>query len=121
MPELTDQYAAAAVELRGRLRTNVGGSQRDYRPGLSVTSVDKDLIEQLCDYFGLGTVDSFCPVRNPSVEVYAWNTRGPATIEGLERVTPHMIGSLREHAEYSLECEYTRPSKTYTTPRKRSG
>jgi hypothetical protein len=27
-----------------------------------VTSVDKEIVEQLCDYFGLGTVESFRPV-----------------------------------------------------------
>jgi hypothetical protein len=113
MPEMTDQCAAAWVEARGRLCPSDGASRRGFRPTLSVTSVDKEIIERLRDHFGLGKVDSFRPVGNPSLELHSWSMRGPAVIEVLERVTPHMLGGLREDAEYILKCEYTRPSKTY--------
>ncbi len=120
MPEITDQYAAAAIDLRGRLQTNVGGTQRNYRPGLSVTSVEREIVEALRDHFDLGAVTSFFSTKLPDLEIFAWNVRGPAAIKVLERVTPHMVGSLKEHAQFILTCEYSRPTKAYKEPARNS-
>jgi hypothetical protein len=111
MPEISDQYAAGWIEARGRLQTNVGGRERVYRPQIRVTSTTLVVTEALQEHFGLGKTETFTPRKAPNLTLYAWEVRGPAAIETLERTVPYMISDIREHVEYILEREYSRPGK----------
>ena len=65
MPEkITDQYAAAWIESRGQVQTNVGGVGRS-RPQVRVTAVDPAVPEALCEFYGVGKLDTFTPRTAP--------------------------------------------------------
>lgn len=108
---MTDQYAASVVESRGRLQTNQGGRRRDYRPLISVTFADKHIARAFLEHVGRGHLNTFNPRSNPSMTIHAWECKGAGAVEVLERLTPHMLGSLREHAEYILARDRARDTK----------
>jgi hypothetical protein len=58
--EITDQYAAAWIEARGQVQTNVGGVGRS-RPQVRVTAVDPAVPEALCEFYDAGKLDTFTP------------------------------------------------------------
>jgi hypothetical protein len=60
--EITNQYAAAWIEARGQVQTNVGGVGRS-RPQVRVTAVDPAVPEALCEFYGVGKLDTFTPER----------------------------------------------------------
>jgi hypothetical protein len=106
--KMTDSYAAAMLEARGRLQTNNGGTRRDYRPLVSITFADPDIARAFREHMGAGTIETFNPHSNPTMELHAWRCRGVQAVGVLERLTPHMLGVLREHAEYIIERDRTR-------------
>jgi hypothetical protein len=107
----TDEYAAACIEMRGRLQTNQGGSQRPYRPMVTVHCSDRRIAQALCAHFDLGNIDSFHPVSNPRMAVFVWSIKGAGCVEVLKRTAPHMLGDIGDHTEYILERAWQR-----TTP-----
>jgi hypothetical protein len=62
--EIDDRYAAAWIEARGQVQTNVGGVARS-RPQLRVTALDPAVPGALAEYFGLGKTDTFNPRTAP--------------------------------------------------------
>jgi hypothetical protein len=58
--EITDQYAAAWIEARGQVQTNVGCVGR-RRPQVRVTAVDPAVPEALCEFYDAGKLDTFTP------------------------------------------------------------
>jgi hypothetical protein len=100
--EITDQYAAAWIEARGQVQTNVGGVGRS-RPQVRVTAVDPAVPDALAEYFGLGKTDTFNPRTAPHLTLYAWQVRGKAAAKVLERTVPYMVSEMRRECEYILE------------------
>lgn len=88
--EITDQYAAAWIEARGQVQTNVGGVGRS-RPQMRVTALDPAVPDALAEYFGLGKIDTFTPRTAPHLTLYVWQVRGKAAAEVLERAAPYMV------------------------------
>jgi hypothetical protein len=48
---ISDEYAAAWIETRGQVQTNVGGVGRS-RPQVRITAVDPAVPEALCEFYG---------------------------------------------------------------------
>ena len=69
--EITDQYAAAWIEARGQVQTNVGGVGRS-RPQVRVAALDPAVPDALAKYFGLGKTDTFNPRTAPHLTLYVW-------------------------------------------------
>ena len=107
--KITDQYAAAWIEARGQVQTNVGGVGRS-RPQVRVTALDPAVPGALAEYFGLGKTETFNPRTAPHLTLYVWQVRGKAAANVLERTVPYMVSDIRRDVEYILER--TRPHKT---------
>src|SRR5215216_7020312 len=108
--EISDQYAAAWIEARGQVQTNVGGVGRS-RPQVRVTALDPAVPDALAEYSGLGKKDTFNPRTAPHLTLYVWQVRGKAAAEVLERAAPYMVSDIRRDVEYILER--TRPAQSY--------
>jgi hypothetical protein len=108
--EITDQYAAAWIEARGQVQTNVGGVGRS-RPQVRVTALDPAVPDALAEYFGLGKTDTFNPRTAPRLTLYVWQVRGKAAAYVLERTVPYMVSEMRRDCEYILER--TRTAQSY--------
>jgi hypothetical protein len=61
---ISDEYAAAWIETRGQVQTNVGGVGRS-RPQVRITAVDPAVPEALCEFYGVGKLDTFTPRTAP--------------------------------------------------------
>ena len=99
---ISDEYAAASIEARGQVQTNVGGVGRS-RPQVRVTALDPTVPNALAEYFGLGKTDTFNPRTAPHLTLYVWQVRGKAAAEVLERTAPYMVSEMRRDCEYILE------------------
>jgi hypothetical protein len=86
--QMTDEYAAACSETRGRLQTKQGGSRRPYRPMVTVHCSDRRIAQALCAHFDLGNIVSFHPVSNPRMAVFVWSIKGAGCVEVLKRTAP---------------------------------
>src|SRR5215211_2397369 len=73
--EINDQYAAAWIEARGQVQTNDGGVGQQ-RPQVRVTAIDPAVPEALCEFYGLGKLDTFNPRTNPRLTLHVWQVRG---------------------------------------------
>jgi hypothetical protein len=107
---ISDEYAAASIEARGQVQTNVGGVGRS-RAQVRVTAIDSTVPDALAEYFGLGKIDTFNPRTAPHLTLYGWQVRGKAAAEVLERTAPYMVSDIRRDVEYILER--TRPAQSY--------
>src|SRR5829696_7267559 len=107
---ISDEYAAAWIEARGQVQTNVGGVGRQ-RPQVRVTAVDPAVPEARCEFYGVGKLDTFTPRTAPHLTLYVWQVRGKAAAEVLERTVPYMVSDIRRDVEYILER--TRPAQSY--------
>jgi hypothetical protein len=63
---ISDEYAAAWIETRGQVQTNVGGVGRS-RPQVRITAVDPAVPEALCEFYGVGKLDTFTPRTAPDL------------------------------------------------------
>src|SRR5829696_8625131 len=99
---ISDEYAAASIEARGQVQTNIGGVGRS-RPQMRVTALDPAVPDALAEYFGLGKKDTFHPRTAPHLTLYGWQVRGKAAAEVLERAAPYMVSDIRRDVEYILE------------------
>jgi hypothetical protein len=108
--QMTDEYAAACSETRGRLQTKQGGSRRPYRPMVTVHCSDRRIAQALCAHFDLGNIDSFHPVSNPRMAVFVWSIKGAGCVEVLKRTAPAHArgywGSRVPHHRASLAANY---------------
>ena len=102
MFEINNQYAAAWIEARGQVQTNVGGVGRQ-RPQVRVTAVDPAVPEARCEFYGVGKLDTFTPRTAPHLTLYVWQVRGKAAAEVLERTVPYMVSEMRRDCQYILE------------------
>jgi hypothetical protein len=66
---ISDEYAAAWIEPRGQVQQNVGGVGRS-RPQVRVTAVDPAVPEALCEFYGVGKLDTFTPRTAPHLTLY---------------------------------------------------
>jgi hypothetical protein len=105
-----DEYAAASIEGRGQVQTNISGVGRS-RPQVRVTALDPAVPDALAEYFGLGKIDTFTPRTAPHLTLYVWQVRGKAAARVLERAAPYMVSNIRRDVEYILER--TRPAQSY--------
>jgi hypothetical protein len=99
---ISDEYAAAWIEARGQVQTNVGGVGRS-RPQVRVTALDPAVPDALAEYFGLSKIDTFTPRTAPHLTLYVWQVRGKAAAKVLERFVPYMVSDIRRDVEYILE------------------
>ena len=99
MQTITDQYAAACIETRGRMRKDSRGRHTPPRTEVSVLVGDKQLAEALREHFDAGQIEPFRPRSNPQLELWFWTVKGAAANRALERTAPYMVGYLRESAE----------------------
>ena len=74
---ISDEYAAASIEARGQVQTNMGGVGRS-RAQMRVTALDPAVPDALAEYFGLGKIDTFNPRTAPDLTLYVWQVRGKA-------------------------------------------
>ena len=107
---ISDEYAAASIEARGQVQTNMGGVGRS-RAQMRVTALDPAVPDALAEYFGLGKIDTFTPRTAPHLTLYVWQVRGKAAAGVLERAAPYMVSNLRRDVEYILER--ARPAQSY--------
>ena len=107
---ISDEYAAASIEARGQVQTNVGGVGRS-RAQVRETAIDPTVPDALAEYFGLGKKDTFTPRTAPHLTLYVWQVRGKAAAEVLERTVPYMVSDIRRDVEYILER--TRAAQSY--------
>jgi hypothetical protein len=102
-PQITDEYAAAWIEARGRLQTDAGSNGDNRRPSIRVISLDPIVTEALAEHFDTGELGSFNPKHSPHMTLYTWQVRNVLAYDVLRRTVPYMITDLRDHAEYVLE------------------
>jgi len=102
--EISDQYAAAWIEARGRIQVNAGYSPQ-YSPMVRVVSIDATLTSALQEHFGAGECDYFNPIRSPHMTLFTWQVRGTPAVEALRRTIPFMVTDLRGDAERAVERE----------------
>jgi len=108
--QITDDYAAAWIEARGRIQVNSGNSPR-FSPMVRVIAIDPALPNALREHFGGGDLDYFSPLRSPHMTLYTWEIRGAPAVEALRRTIPHMVTDLREDAERAVEREEQKAGK----------
>jgi hypothetical protein len=108
--EINDQYAAAWIEARGQVQTNDGGVGQQ-RPQVRVTAIDPAVPEALCEFYGLGKLDTFNPRTNPRLTLHVWQVRGRGALDVLERTVLYMVSDIRRDVEYILER--TLPAQSY--------
>jgi hypothetical protein len=99
--EITDQYAACCLQLRGTVRDHLPG-RRDFTPLARVTVIEPEMADTLQEHFGCGRVSSYQPPDRHTLTFYVWEARYAEAVDAIRGMFPYLVGKKRHYASILL-------------------